>query len=352
MKNKRVQGFISGILTCGLAFTLIGSALALQNGTLDIASGVKVLVNGETLELTDVNGSPVEAFVSGGTTYIPARAVSEALGAKVSWDQESATVTINDYESLFQARRVYDAEEDTIYGYRVYIPASYDKEKEYPVVVALHGGGNRGTDNCSQLEQLQAQIWVDKQLTGEIEDVIVVAPQQHPKYGFFLDSNCVMDVLDDVEANYSVDKNRIYLTGTSMGGMGSWSTAAAHPDRFAAFLASAGEYPDARYSFPVGIIAPAFDGDVLKTDTPEEEWKGAMEGYAAALKDMPIRMFHSRDDAMAPAAYTEYMETCMKEAGASDCVFTYFDGVAHGESYQTIVAEHPDVLTWLLAQHK
>lgn len=316
----------------------------------ELQSGA-ILFNGQ--ELTDADGNPVEAIIADGTAYVPVEAMSSAMGAKnASWDEESGTVVVNDYETLFQARRVYDEEEDTIYAYRVYIPVDYDKEKEYPVVVALHGGGNRGTDNRSQLTQLQAQVWVDKQLSGEIEDVIVVAPQQHPKYGFFLDSNCVLDVLDDVEANYSVDKTRIYLTGTSMGGMGSWSTAAAEPDRFAAILASAGVYPDARYTFPVGIIAPAFEGDVEKVVTPDEEWQGAMEGYASALKDMPVWMFHSKADSMAPVAYTEYMETCMQNVGATNCTFTYFEDVAHGQSYQTIVNEYPEAIEWLLSQHK
>lgn len=351
MKGKRFQGFALGVLACTMAFSAISSATALESKRLDVVSGVKVVLNGEELELKDAKGDLVEAFVFNGTTYVPLRAISEALDAKVSWDQETATVTVHDYESLFQARRVYDAEEDTVYAYRVYVPANYDKDRQYPVVVALHGGGSRGTDNVSQLD-FQAQVWVDKQLSGEIEDIIVVAPQQHPKYGFFLDSNCVIDVLDDVEANYHVDKDRVYLTGTSMGGMGSWSTAAANPDRFAAILASAGVYHDARYTFPVGIVAPAFDGDVQKVDTPEEEWKGAMEKYAEALKDMPIWMFHSKADTTAPVEYTEYMETCMENVGATNCTFTYFEDVAHGQSYQNVVAQYPEAIDWLLAQHK
>ena len=352
MWHRQWKGFLSGMLACALIIGTAGTGLALQGKGINILQGIKVLFNGEQLIMTDAQGEGVEAFLYEGTTYIPARAVSEAMGAKVSWDQESATVTIQDYNELFRARRVYDKEEDTIYPYRIYVPESYDAEKAYPVVVALHGGGNRGTDNVSQLEQLQAQIWVDKQLAGEIEDVIVVAPQQSPKYGFFLDSNCVFDVLDDVETNYNVDQNRIYLTGTSMGGMGCWSTAAAAPDRFAAFLAGAGVYPDARYTFPVGIIAPAFEGDVVQTITPEEEWKGAMEHYAETLKDFPIWMFHSKADTTAPVSYTEYMETCMQEINATNCTFTYFEDVAHGQTYQNIISQYPEAIDWLLAQHK
>ena len=353
MKRNQLKGFFTGILTCGLVFALFGSAAAvLEKRSMEGYSGVQIIYNGKALEMTDVNGKPVQAFVSDGTTYVPIRAVSEAMGAKVSWDRADQTAVINNYESLFHACRVYAEDEDTVYGYRIYVPEDYSKDRSYPVVVALHGGGSRGTDNVSQLDQIQAQVWVDKQLTGEIEDVIVVAPQQHPKYGFFMDSACVTTVLDDVEANYNVDKNRIYLTGTSMGGMGSWSTAAANPDRFAAILASAGVYPDARYTFPVGIIAPAFDGDVKKIVTPEAEWKSAMEAYAKALKDMPIRVFHSKADATSPVEYTEYMEACMKNVGATNCTFTYFENVAHGESYQTILEQYPDAITWLLSQHK
>ena len=67
---------------------------------------------------------------------------------------------------------------------------------------------------------------------------------------------------------------------------------------------------------------------------------------------MPIRMFHSKADATSSVEYTEYMETCMKNVGASNCTFTYFENVAHGESYQMILEQYPDAITWLLSQHK
>ena len=303
--------------------------------------------------LVDEDGDSIDAVTIDGSVYVPMDLLNQAYGlTKAVVDEESNAVVINDYASLFSICSVYDAEEDTYYGYRLYVPAGYDKEKSYPMVVALHGGGNRGTDNVSQLQQIQAQIWVDMQLTGEIEDVIVLAPQQNPKYGFFLDSNCVMDSVNDVLANYNIDKDRIYLTGSSMGGMGCWSTAAYNTDVFAAFLGSAGVYPDSRYTFPVGIVAPAFEGDVVQVITPEEEWTGAMQEYAERLKDFPIWMFQSRDDAMAPVSYTEYMEQCMDEVGATNCTFTYFDGVAHGDTYKTVITEYPEALQWLLEQHK
>lgn len=352
---RKFKGHIMGFMAALVIMSIAGTALAVSNRTLEVIDGVKVQLNGRELSLQNVNGEAVDAFVHEGTTYVPVRAIGEALGCKVTWDETADTAKLVDYESLFEAKAVYSAEDDVIYAYRLYLPKGYDKNKEYPVVVALHGGGSRGTDNVSQLTQSAVRVWVDLQLSGEIEDVIVVAPQQHPKYGFFLDSNCVITVLDDVEAQYSVNKDRIYLTGSSMGGMGSWSEAAKYTDRFAASLASAGVYPDARYTFPVGGVAPAFDGDVLKVDTPAEEYEAAMKEYAQALKDYPIWMFHSENDTTAPVSYTQLMERYMKDVNATQCTFTYFDesmNISHGGTFQAILDEYPEAIDWLLSQHK
>lgn len=260
-----------------------------------------------------------------------------------------------DYSKIFEPCQIYDENDKTEYKYRFYKPRDYNGKDPLPLIFALHGGGSRGTDNFKQLDQVQVTVWSDMIESGEIEPCFIAAPQLPPQFGFFMESNCVFAVFDDVKSKYAVDSGRVYLTGTSMGGMGAWSCAAKAPDKFTAFLSTAGIYPDARFSFPVGKTAPAFQGDVKKEEVPESEYLPAMRGYAKALCRFPIRHFHSVVNATSPVSFAYIMEKCMEDAGAYDCKFCYFSAeqqVAHGQTYSTVIEQHRGALHWLLAQKK
>lgn len=96
MKKERRNGFLAGILVSALVFTLIGSAAAaITKKTLDAEySGIKIQMNGQYFTPTDVNGNIVEPFAVNGTTYLPVRAISNALGLDVEWDGENNTVLL------------------------------------------------------------------------------------------------------------------------------------------------------------------------------------------------------------------------------------------------------------------
>ena len=94
--KKRVQGLIAGVL---IGATITGGGVIAANTTTlydVIANGVKIVVDGEKLNPTDVNGNKVEPFIYNGTTYLPVRAVANALGKEVYWDGPSYTVYLGD----------------------------------------------------------------------------------------------------------------------------------------------------------------------------------------------------------------------------------------------------------------
>lgn len=101
MKRQKMQGFVSGAVSTLLVFALIGSAAAtVAKRTLDIEyNNIQIKLNGQVVTPTDANGNPVEPFASRGTTYLPVRAVGNALGLTVDWDGDTNTVLLNDGSS-------------------------------------------------------------------------------------------------------------------------------------------------------------------------------------------------------------------------------------------------------------
>ena len=123
-------------------------------------------------------------------------------------------------------------------------------------------------------------------------------------------------LLDDVMAKYKVDKDRVYVTGLSMGGYGTWALAAAHPKRFAAIVPICG---------------------------------GGNPADAAKLKDLPIWVFHGAKDRAVPLARSEMMVKAIKKAGGNP-KFTVYPEAGHDswtESY-----DNPELYTWLLKQKR
>lgn len=134
-------------------------------------------------------------------------------------------------------RKAYQSKvDDTFQPYRLFVPASYDGSKAYPVIIALHGMG--GDENSYFDQYLQGGFKVDAEKRG----YIVACPKGREPASMYTGSaeRDVMDVLEEVRRAYRVDADRIYLTGHSMGGYGTWSVAMNHPEIFAALAPVAG----------------------------------------------------------------------------------------------------------------
>ncbi len=118
--------------------------------------------------------------------------------------------------------------------YVVYVPKTYDGSKAMPVILFLHGSGERGNDGV-----VSAQIGMGAAIEANMDkyNAIVVMPQATKTWASDSDdARAALAALDEVMAAYKVDPNRQILTGLSMGGSGTWSIAAAMPDRFAAIV--------------------------------------------------------------------------------------------------------------------
>jgi predicted peptidase len=130
--------------------------------------------------------------------------------------------------------------------YRLYVPITYSKTEKYPLVVWLHGGGGRGNDNTYQISRNDAKgthFWISPE-NQRVFPTFVFAPQcpdnenwadpeiNEPGRALLL----AMEALDAIEREFSIDPDRIYLAGQSMGGLGVYALVQLYPERWATAL--------------------------------------------------------------------------------------------------------------------
>jgi predicted peptidase len=195
--------------------------------------------------------------------------------------------------------------------YLLYLPKEYGKgEKEWPLVLFLHGAGESGTD----LEKVKAHGPPKLIAAGREFPFIVVSPQSR-RFGW--DPATLNALLDSVTAEYKVDKDRVYVTGLSMGGMGTWALAASRPERFAAI---------------VPICGAGNPADAKK------------------LKDLPIRIFQGAKDTLVRPETAEKMHKALRDAGTKDVELKIYPDAGH-DSW-TATYDDPKVFEWLLSQKR
>ena len=214
-----------------------------------------------------------------------------------------------------KVRGLYEGGEINI-GYYVFLPENYDANKKYPLVLFLHGAGERGDGSKEKLPLVCVNALPKYAEEGEEYPFILLCPQCPENIVW---NNIVLTLkalVDKIAAQYSADPDRIVCTGLSMGGFGTWEMGVTYPDYFAA-------------------IAPVCGGGF--------SWR------AALLKDMPVWAFHGDADNVVPISYSETMVEAIKKSGGN-VKFTVFPGVNHNSwdsAYQTT-----DVVKWLTEQRK
>jgi acetyl esterase/lipase len=172
---------------------------------------------------------------------------SEINFARINFSEElkEAVAALGDLEAgrdPFSARRgdfrkaYLSAGDNTLQPYRIFVPQGYDGSKPYPLVIALHGMG--GDENSYFDQYLQGAFKVEAEKRG----YIVACPKGREPASMYIGpaERDVMDVIDQIRRAYRIDEDRIYLTGHSMGGYGTWSVAMNHPTVFAALAPVAG----------------------------------------------------------------------------------------------------------------
>ncbi len=197
--------------------------------------------------------------------------------------------------------------------YLLYVPKEYGKEadKKWPLMVFLHGSGERGND----LEKVKAHGPPKLIAAGKEFPFLVVSPQASLD-GKGWEVETLNGMLDEVMKQYHVDADRVYLTGLSMGGGGTWNWATSNPDRFAA-------------------IAPICGfGSPLTT---------------RRLKNVPAWVFHGEKDPTVPVNQAHIMVDAMKAAGG-DVKLTLYPEAGHDSWTETY--NNPELYTWFLSHSR
>ncbi len=234
--------------------------------------------------------------------------------------------------NIFKAE-TYRASNGITLPYRIYVPEDYDASKAYPVVLFLHGAGERGNDNAAQLKNGIGEMF--KKVGSPILDSIVIAPQcpsgmkwvnvsAWTQCTYSTDQiaespalAAVVQLLEKLPDSYNINKNKIYATGLSMGGYGTWDLLIRHGDMFAA-----------------GI--PVCGGcDINKADL---------------LLNTPIRTFHGLKDPTVPPTGTQTMYSRITSLGGKLIEFTPYPNGVH--SIWTQAYSEQGLAEWLFAQTK
>jgi len=238
--------------------------------------------------------------------------------------------------TVYNVKDIFEKREFTNNGYTlkycIYVPKNYDCGEAYPLMVFLHGAGERGDDNELQLTVAIQNMFNDP--ASPVYDSIVIAPQcpensqwvltpwENVNYSIAdtpesvqLETLCM--VLDECMEQYNVDSDRVYITGISMGGYGTWDMLSRHGARFAAGMPVCG------------------GGDVA---------------YAKLLTRIPIRTLHGSDDPAVPVRGTRRMFASIKKEGGQLIDYTELDGWQHG-IWDHVYSDMSN-LEWLFAQSR
>jgi predicted peptidase len=264
----------------------------------------------------------------------PAVAASSALAERL---QPGPSVGAHARESGFLDRAV--TVEGREYKYEVYVPRVSVTTARLPVILALHGGGQYGTDGISQ-----TAIGFAHAIRSHPErfPALVVFPQSPPDGtpGFQgLGGRIAFAALDKTMSEYSADETRVYLTGLSMGGNGAWYLAFHHPERFAAALIVCGFIGEFTGRQSGVLYPPIIPG---KTSDPYRQ-------IAERLAKLPIWIFHGDADPTVSVEVSRHMAAALKAVGA-DVRYTELPGVEHNA--WNAAYERQDVIAWLLEQRK
>ncbi len=194
--------------------------------------------------------------------------------------------------------------------YLLYLPNDYDKKGNWPLMLFLHGAGERG-DNLELVKKHGPPKLIEE---GKAFPFVVVSPQC-PEDRWW-EPVSLSALLDEIVGKYKIDKDRIYVTGLSMGGFGTWSLATYAPRRFAA-------------------IVPICGGGEPIT--------------AQMLASVPAWVFHGGKDPVVPLARSQGMVDAMKRAGGN-VKFTVYPDAGHDSWSETYA--NPKLYDWLLVQKR
>jgi predicted peptidase len=211
--------------------------------------------------------------------------------------------------------------------YRLFVPPGYSAARKYPIVLWLHGANGRGSDNLRQISGGNfpgTHVWTTPEIQTK-DPVFVLAPQventkawsrPHVNTAMPVSLRVAFEILDAIEKEYSIDRNREYIAGQSMGGEGVWAALALAHGRFAAAIA---------------LCSYGFDDEVA----PDAK--------------VPVWIFQGEADPIVSVGRAREWVAALRQAGGSP-KYTEVPGAGHNV-WDTAFAS-PDAATWLLSQRR
>jgi predicted peptidase len=217
----------------------------------------------------------------------------------------------------------------TTYKYQVYVPATYESGTLWPVILFLHGAGERGEDGL-----LQTEVGLGSAIRRRADryPAIVVFPQTRREANWQgASARMALAALDRTLAEFPSNPKRVYLTGISMGGNGAWYLAYHHGDRFAAVAVIC------------GFVSPGgpFPG-ILSSDVDEP-----FKRIAERVKQLPVWIVHGDADPVVPVSESQGMYAALSAAGAR-VRYVELPGVGHNSWDKAYGAT--EFTEWLFAQ--
>jgi poly(3-hydroxybutyrate) depolymerase len=229
-----------------------------------------------------------------------------------------SAVTVNDFVA-----RVYTNAANQKLPYRLFIPTNYSADLKYPLVYYLHSALEFGADNKTHLTAEPGAMVFAAETNQTRYPCFMLAPQCPSGTGYWTDGSHpaqLLGLLDQIQQEFSIDPDRIYLTGMSMGGSMTWQFLTQYPDRFAAAI-----------PMSPGAVSP-------------------LSKLTNALRTA-VWNFHAADDGAVSASNSRNMIDTLRKNGGSP-IYTEYASGGHSSTMWTPAFRTPGLVDWLMAQRR
>ena len=232
----------------------------------------------------------------------------------------ASDISAQDVVDGFVARTFKASTGDTM-PYRLFVPEATARTKPLPLIVYLHGGGGVGRDNQKQISggnTAGTHSWTTTQAQRK-HPAFVLAPQLSDSgrsSGWPGVAGAVLEIVAALSREFVIDADRVYVTGQSLGGYGTWDFISRHPDVFAAAVPLCG---------------------------------GGDPSRIGAARTLPIWAFHGGQDPVVPVTESKAMIAALRRAG-SQVKYTEYPDVGH--DVWTRAYADPDLANWLFSQRR
>jgi predicted peptidase len=223
------------------------------------------------------------------------------------------------------------------YKYQVFVPDDWTPRRKWPVILALHGAGERGDDGV-----LQTDVGMGTAIRSNRSaiEAIVVMPQCRKDHWWILPpmDDLAMRTLAEATREFHGDPRRTYLTGLSMGGYGAWHLAQKYPGTFAALVVICGGIrppEEAQKKYP----------DLAKVTPPDSP--GTYLAAAKRVGKTPVWIFHGADDHIVPVTESQRMAEAMRKIGAE---VHYIEYPSVGHASWNKAYDEPKLFPWLFSK--